>query len=84
MKLIKKGNITYRLNIWDIAGQEKYLSLTKMFLQDENIIILVYSIIDEEFFEYLEYWYKTIMENCSSDVVIAIAGNNTIYILKNL
>ena len=75
MKLIKKGNITYRLNIWDTAGQEKYRSLTKMFLQDANIIILVYSIIDEESFDYLEYWYKTIMDNCSSDVVIAIAGN---------
>ena len=75
MKLINKDNITYRLNIWDTAGQEKYRSLTKMFLQDASIIILVYSITDEESFQYLDYWYKTIMDNCSSDIVIAVAGN---------
>ena len=75
MKIINKDNIKYRLNIWDTAGQEKYRSLTKMFLQDASIIILVYSITDEESFQYLDYWYKTIMDNCSSDVVIAVAGN---------
>ena len=75
MKIINKDNIKYRLNIWDTAGQEKYRSLTKMFLQDASIIILVYSITDEESFQYLDYWYKTIMDNCSSDIVIAVAGN---------
>ena len=75
MKIINKDNITYRLNIWDTAGQEKYRSLTKMFLQDASIIILVYSVTDEESFNYLDYWYKTIIDNCSSDVVIAVAGN---------
>ena len=75
MKSIKKDDITYRLNIWDTAGQEKYRSITKMFLQDASIIILVYSIVDEESFKYLDYWHKTVMDNCSSDIVIAIAGN---------
>ena len=75
MKIIKKDNITYRLNIWDTAGQEKYRSVTKVFLQEANIIILVYSIIDEGSFEALEFWYKNIKENCGNDLVIAIAGN---------
>ena len=75
MKVIKKDNITYRLNIWDTAGQEKYRSVTKMFLQEANIIILVYSIVDEDSFEALEFWYKKIKENCGIDLVISIVGN---------
>ena len=75
MKKIEKDNITYRLNIWDTAGQEKYRSLTKMFLQDANIIILVYSIVEEITFDNLDYWYNTIIDNCGEDIVIAIVGN---------
>ena len=75
MKKIEKNNITYRLNIWDTAGQEKYRSLTKIFLQDANIIILVYSIVEEITFDNLDYWYNTIIDNCGEDIVIAIVGN---------
>ena len=75
MKKIKKDNITYRLNIWDTAGQEKFRSVTRMFLQETNIILLVYSIVDELSFEGLDYWYNTVIDNCGNDVVIAIVGN---------
>ena len=75
MKKIKKDNITYRLNIWDTAGQEKFRSVTRMFLQEANIILLVYSIVDELSFEGLDYWYNTVIDNCGNDVVIAIVGN---------
>ena len=75
MKRIKKDNITYRLNIWDTAGQEKFRSVTRMFLQEANIIILVYSIVDQLSFEGLDYWYNTVIDNCGNDVVIAIVGN---------
>ena len=75
MKRIKKDNITYRLNIWDTAGQEKFRSVTRMFLQEANIIILVYSIVDQLSFEGLDYWYNTVIDNCGNDVVIGIAGN---------
>ena len=33
MKSIKKNGITYRINVWDTAGQEKFRSITKMFLK---------------------------------------------------
>ena len=34
----------YHLEIWDIAGQEKYPALTKIFVKDAKIINIVYSI----------------------------------------
>ena len=75
MKKIKKDDITYRLNIWDTAGQEKFRSVTRMFLKEANIIILVYSIVDELSFEGLDYWYNTVIDNCGNDIVIAVVGN---------
>ena len=42
IKAIKKKNINYRLKIWDTNGQKKFHSVTKLFIQDSNIIFLVY------------------------------------------
>ena len=38
------GNKIYRINVWDTCGQEKYHSLTKIFVKDSQIHLLVYSI----------------------------------------
>ena len=75
MKSIKKNGITYRINVWDTAGQEKFRSITKMFLKDASIIILVYSIVDKKSFECLDYWYETIIDICDKDTIIGIVGN---------
>ena len=34
----------YTYNVWDIAGQEKYRSLSKMYINDSNIVIFIYAI----------------------------------------
>ncbi len=75
MKIVTKDNVNYRLNLWDTAGQEKFRAITKMFLQEANIILLVYSIIEETTFDNLNYWYNTVIDNCGTDVVICIVGN---------
>ena len=50
----------YILNIWDTSGQEKYRAVTKLFVQDSNIVILVYSIDNKESFNILDFWYKQV------------------------
>ena len=40
-KIIKKGDKEYKVNLWDTIGQEKYRSLTKIFLKDSKIVIFV-------------------------------------------
>ena len=59
-KDIKKGNIIYKLQIWDSVGQEKYDSITKLFIKGSNIVLLVYSIDSRESFERLNQWYSSI------------------------
>lgn len=70
MKEIKKLNIIYKLKIWDSTGQEKYHSITKLFINGSNIVLLVYSLDSRESFEHLNYWYSSIKE--------ILEGNNYI------
>ena len=74
-KYLEKGNITYKLNIWDTTGQEKYHSVTKLFIHGSHIAILVYAINNIDSFQKLDYWYKTIKENCDDNVILAIVGS---------
>lgn len=38
------------VNLWDTVGQEKFESLTKLFLKDSEIVIFVYDITDKKKF----------------------------------
>ena len=44
-KIVERNKQKYKLNLWDTIGQEKFRSLSRMFLNDAKIVILVYSII---------------------------------------
>lgn len=77
MKSLAIDNEHYRLNIWDTAGQEKYRSVTKMFIQDTSILILVYSIVDRNSFQNLDYWYNIAVENCSKKMILGVIGNKS-------
>ena len=74
-KSLIKDNISYKLNIWDTTGQEKYHSVTKLFINGAHIVILVYAINNVDSFKKLDYWYKTIKENCDENVTLGIVGS---------
>ena len=66
----------YIFNLWDTIGQEKYRSLTKMFINDSKIVILVYDITIEKSFKQLEYWYNQVNSLINEqDYILAVVGN---------
>ncbi len=65
----------YKVNLWDTIGQEKYRSLTKIFVKDSKIVIFVYDITNRESFESLPYWKKIIDEILGKDVTLGVIGN---------
>ena len=77
VKTIDIDGKNYQLNIWDTAGQEKYRSVTKMFIQDAQILILCYSIIEHKTFENLDFWYKLAIDILGKDIILGIAGNKS-------
>jgi len=75
-KKFKKDGKEYNVNIWDTAGQEKYRSLTKIFIKDSKIVIFVYAINSRESFDGIKsYWVDTIKEALGDDPVLGIVGN---------
>ena len=76
---VKKFNYNgkeYTFNLWDTIGQEKYRSLTKMFVNNSKIIILVYDITVQKSFKQLEYWYNQVTSLVNEeDYVLAVVGN---------
>ena len=65
------------LNIWDTAGQEKYMSVTKMLIQETDILILCYSIVDEVSFKNLDIWLNSVIEVIGDDFTLGILGNKS-------
>ena len=83
--LEKKLNIydtNYTINIWDTIGQEKYRSLSKMFLKGANIIIFVYDITKKS---ELKYWVNLIEEEVRNMPILGVCGNkNDLYNIEEV
>ena len=75
-KEVKMDKIKYLVNVWDTSGQEKYHSVTNLFINGSNIVILVYSIDSQISFDGLDYWYNTIKEKLEGDkYILAVIGS---------
>ena len=74
-KTIEIDNEKYKLIIWDTIGQETYRSISKLFLNESKIVILVYSIESKSSFTNLDFWYNLYLEELGKEVILGIAGN---------
>ena len=63
-----------KFQIWDTAGQEKYMSINKNLFQRVQGIILMYDISNMNSFKNLTKWMDAIKEN-SKDVPVILIGN---------
>ena len=75
-KIIKKEGVTYSLKVWDTTGQERYNSITKLFVKGSHIVILVYSIDNLLSFEKINFWLNYIKEELQEGkYILGILGN---------
>ena len=78
---LQKNKKEYKINLWDTIGQEKYRSLTKIFLKDSKIVIFVYDITNRQTFESLIYWKKIIDDVLGPTPIFGVVGNkNDLYL----
>jgi small GTP-binding protein len=68
---------SYRLQIWDTAGQEKYRAIAKIYYKDARVAILVYDVADELSFSCMKEWAEDVLNNSSNKVLLAVVGNKT-------
>ena len=84
-KVLELDKQKFRLFLWDTIGQEKYRSLSKLFLNETQIVILVYSITDMKSFKELNYWNNLYKEKIGKEVVLGVAGNkNDLYLSQEI
>ena len=76
-KTIKIKGQKVKLEIWDTAGQEEFRSITKLFVKNSKVIILVYDVTNRPSFECLNYWYDYIEKEIGKEVILGLAGNKT-------
>ena len=74
-KEFKIDGKTYMTNLWDTIGQEKFRSLTKIFIKDSKIVVFVFDITNKHTFKELTFWMNTIEEILGVDAIVGIAAN---------
>ena len=72
----------YSINLWDTIGQEKYRSLTKIFMKGAKVVIFVYDITSRHTFTELDFWFKSTQEIINEKIVLGIIGNKSDLFLK--
>ena len=76
IKLTRKIlNEEYSINLWDTIGQERFRSLTKIFMNNSKIVIFVFDITSKESFDELNYWFDTIQNELGDEPIKALAAN---------
>ena len=73
-KQTSKSKKRVKLQIWDTAGQEKYMSINKNLFQRVQGVILMYDITKRETFERLDLWLNLIKQ-MTNDIPIVLVGN---------
>ena len=67
-----------KINLWDTAGQEKFQSLTKQYIQGSNGIILVYDLTDRDSLSAAEDWYNQVSNQVDiKSLVVTLVGNKS-------
>ena len=81
-KTVTIDNKDYVLNLWDTIGQEKFRALTKIFIKDSKIVILVYDITRKASFNELNFWLKMIQDILGEEPILGICGNKSDLFVK--
>ena len=81
-KIFEYKGKKYNINIWDTVGQEKFRSLTKIFIKGTKICLLVYDITNRQSFKELTFWLEQAKQIADKDVVLGMAGNKNDLIIK--
>ena len=74
-KIFEYKGKKYNINIWDTVGQEKFRSLTKIFIKGTKICLFVYDITNKHSFEEINFWLEQAKQIADKDVVFGMAGN---------
>ncbi|MBE7468933.1 MAG: hypothetical protein DPW09_08970 [Anaerolineae bacterium] len=54
--VVKSGELSFKLTVWDLAGQERFASFRDNFYRGARAVAIVYDVTDRQSFESLPRW----------------------------
>ena len=75
-KIINNGGKKYNFDIFDTPGAQNLRALTKVFMKDVKIIVLVYDITIKGSFLDLQYWLDVILESYPETYLILVGNKH--------
>ena len=76
IKIINIENKLIKLQIWDIAGEERFRTVTETYYKGTHGIILMYDITDQNSFKNIRNWMKQIEAKADKSIKKVLVGNN--------
>lgn len=73
-KEFEKNESKLRLNIWDTCGQDRFMSIAKMYYRDANVILLVVEAENESSLERAQEEYEMIEEETKDAKVFLVVN----------
>ena len=77
IKDVDIGNNTFRIQIWDTAGQENFKSITRSYFKNSICAIICYDITRRDSFDNVSSWIEDCKAQCYKSVHMVLVGNKT-------
>ena len=82
-KHIKIGNNSYKITLWDTAGQEKFRFLPKKYYNNADGIFLLFDVTNEESFKNVSSWINDVKENSGKTNENGNKSSITLFLIGN-
>ncbi|EDR22979.1 hypothetical protein, conserved [Entamoeba dispar SAW760] len=77
-KVIKVGNKTVKMQLWDTAGQDRFRNITASYYRGTQGVLIVYDVTDRASFDKVSSWFTEVRDRTENDPpVIILVGNKT-------
>ena len=76
-------DIDIDLRIYDTAGQERYHSLSEIYYQNADAVLVVYSIDQRASFDSIDRWVDSILKNNAEALIFLVANKSDLYQLPD-
>ena len=63
------------MQIWDTPGQERFRTMTTAYYRGAMVILVVYDVIDEQSFQNIRNWIRSIEQHAADNVDMMIIAN---------
>ena len=84
IKFVKVGNDSYKMTLWDTAGQDRFKCLPKKYYQNADGVLLLFDVTNEDTFNNVSNWMRDVKENSTknmssesgqSEIALFLIGN---------